>query len=81
MNSIKINPTTITKYVASFKIDVLYLIINTKALIRVTMFDDEDNVVDQQQFELIKPDYDEWLTDDNLIFYVCQKYNFSLYNI
>jgi len=77
-NVISIQPKEIIKVATSFAIDVPYLILNTKALIRVSTFDVLGNVISQDQFELIKPDYDNWLSDNSLINFVCEKYNFQL---
>lgn len=77
---IQIQEKQIIKTVTSISVEVPYLILNTKALVRVTMYDISGNSVNQETFELIKPEYDTWLQDDTLVNYVCQKYELQLAN-
>lgn len=80
MNYISIEPVDITKTIKSFKIDVPYIILNTKCFVRVLCFDSENKLINTYEFELEKPDYNSWLSDDDLIDYVCNKYGFTLIN-
>lgn len=80
MNYISIEPVEITKTIASIKIDVPYIILNTKCYVKVLCFDELNKLINTYEFELEKPDYNTWLDDDDLIDYVCQKYGFILKN-
>ena len=81
MSSIQIQSTEITQTITSIKIDIPFIILNTKCVVRVLCYDSSNSLINTYQFELIQPDYDTWLHDNDLINYVCQKYNFSLSNI
>jgi hypothetical protein len=81
MESIQIEPSSFTRIISNIKIEVSYIIINTIAVIRVLCFDDEMNLIDTRQFEMTQPDYQLWQKDEDLIQYVLDKYNFSLYGI
>lgn len=80
MTSINIQPATITQSIISIKIDVPFILLNERAVIRVLCFSDNMKLIHTYEFELAKPEYNSWLRDEDLINYVCDKYNFSLYN-
>ena len=77
-NNIKIVSCQITKTITSFKIDILYIILNTLAKIRVQCFDENNILLVSYEFELKGDDYQLWKDDKDLIDYVCEKYNFVL---
>lgn len=62
------------------KIDVSFILLNDRCDVRVLCFDDNMKLIDTCEFELTKPDYDSWIKDEDLINYVCNKFNFLLYN-
>jgi hypothetical protein len=75
--SVDIEPFQLTFDVAKIKVDVLTLVLNERAVIRVMMMNADGAMIKSDTFELIKPDYSLWLSDDNLIDYVCDKYGFT----
>lgn len=74
--NIQIEPNELILEITNIKIDVPVIILNERAVVRVLMFDGDNQLVKTDSFELIQPDYDLWLADDDLINYVCEKYNF-----
>ncbi len=78
---IEIEPINIIKEIVKFKIDVPLIMLNLRCLVRVLCYDSNDKLIHTYEFMLEKPDYDMWLKDEDLISYVCQKYNFSPLNI
>ena len=76
MNNIKIEPCQITKTITSFKIDILYIILNTLAKVRVHCFDEDNLLLICYEFELKGDEYQLWKEDQDLINYVCEKYDF-----
>lgn len=81
MNYIQIEPVNISLVITSIKIEVPFLLLNVKCYVKVLCYNANNQLIHTYEFELNKPDYDSWLSDDDLINYVCQKYNFSLINI
>jgi hypothetical protein len=81
MNSINIQPAYINQIITRIKIDIPLIILNEKCAVRVLCYDSDNNLIKTHEFELVKPDYDEWLRDIDLIDYVCEKYNFTLIDI
>lgn len=79
MSSLNIQSKEIIKTITSIKIDVPF-ILNNRCAVRVLCFDENMKLIETYEFELTKPDYDDWLRDEDLINYVCDKYNFSLYD-
>ena len=77
-NNIKIESCQITKTITSFKIDILYIILNTLAKIRVQCFDEDNLLLVTHEFELKGDEYQLWKDDKDLIDYVCLKYGFVL---
>ena len=75
--SVDIEPYQLVYNVVKIKLDVPVLILNERAIIRVLMFDENEVLIKTDTFELIKPDYNLWLSDENLIDYVCNRYGFT----
>lgn len=75
--NIPIVPKEIIKEATSIGIDIPHITLNHKAFIRVIFYDSSQNVISTDSFELFKPDYDLWQQDDDLIDYICDKYNIS----
>jgi hypothetical protein len=73
--NIPIVPKEIIKEATSIAIDIPNITLNSKAFIRVIFYDSSNNVISTDSFELFKPDYNLWLQDDDLIDYICEKYN------
>lgn len=78
MSLIQIQPTEISKTISSFKIDVPFIILMTQCFVRVLCFDADNKLIHTYEFLLEKPDYDIWQKDEDLVNYVCQKYNFQI---
>ena len=78
MSSIQIQPHQITKNIKSFRIDVPYIILNTLAIVKVRCFDETGILLISYDFELKDDEYQLWKDDQDLINYVCEKYNFDL---
>ena len=78
---IEIVPTNLTKEISKIKIDVPLIMLNTRCFVKVLCFDANDKLIHTYDFMLEKPDYDIWLRDEDLVNYVCQKYNFSRIDI
>ena len=75
---IEIVPTNLTKEISKIKIDVPLIMLNTRCFIKVLCYDENDKLIHTYDFILEKPDYDIWLRDEDLVNYVCQKYNFQI---
>lgn len=75
--NVDIEPFQLVLDVAKIKVDVLTLTLNERAVVRVMMMNQNSELIKSDTFELIKPDYSLWLSDDNLIDYVCEKYGFT----
>jgi hypothetical protein len=78
--NIPIVPKEIIKEATSIAIDIPNVTLNSKAFIRVIFYDSSNNVISTDSFELFKPDYNLWLQDDDLIDYICEKYNIERNN-
>ena len=76
-NTIEIEPKEITLNIKKIKIEVPYLLFNVMAMVRVQCFDENNNLLVIHNFELMGEDYQLWKDDQDLINYVCEKYNFS----
>jgi hypothetical protein len=74
---INVAPLQIVQTVVKFKIDIPFIVLNEKAVIKVLCYDIDSNLLTTYSFELIQPDYGIWLKDEDLINYVCNKYNFT----
>jgi hypothetical protein len=75
--NIPIVPKEIIKEATSIAIDIPNITLNSKAFVRVIFYDSSNNVISTDSFELFKPDYNLWLQDDDLVDYICEKYNIS----
>ena len=75
---IEIVPTNLTKEISKIKIDVPLIMLNTRCFVKVLCYDENDKLIHTYDFILEKPDYDIWLRDEDLVNYVCQKYNFQI---
>ena len=76
-NFINVEESTIIKTVHKIKIDVPYLILNTKCMVRVLCYDENEEFIHKYEFELVDDDYLQWQTDEWLVNYVKQKYFFN----
>jgi hypothetical protein len=74
MNFINIEPKQIFFEVYKISIKVLYLELNSNAIIKVDSFSDCNELLQTNQFILDGADYQNWYNDDFLIQYVCNKY-------
>ena len=75
---IEIQPKELSLEITSIKIDVPVIVLNERAIIRVLMYDVNKQLVKSDTFEMIQPEYGSlWLMDNDLVNYVCQKYNFT----
>ena len=81
MSLIQIQPTEITKTVHSIQVSVPFIVLNSQCFVKVLCHDENDKLIHTYDFMLEKPDYDIWQKDEDLIDYVCQKYNFSRIDI
>lgn len=81
MNSfINIEPCDLIQTISKIKVVVLYLELNNCATIRTLCYDVNENILNSYTFELKQPEYSEWINDDWLINYVCQKYGYIIQN-
>ena len=78
MEYINIQPKDFTQTTTKINIKVIYLELNTYAIIGVKLFDVNSKLLDGYEFTLEGDDYSNWHTDNYLFNYVCQKYNLSL---
>jgi hypothetical protein len=75
---INIQQADITKEVTKIKIDVPFILLNKKCFVRVLCYDSNNEFVHKYEFELTGEDYLLWQSDEWLINYVCNKYNFNI---
>ena len=78
MSNIRIQPHQITQNIKSFRIDVPHIILNESAIVKVRCFDENGILLITYDFELKDDEYQSWKDDQDLINYVCEKYNFLL---
>ena len=78
MNFLNIEPKQINLEARKISIKVLYLELNTNAIIKVESFSENNELLNSKQFNLDGSDYNNWNNDDFLIQYVCDKYGYSL---
>jgi len=76
-NFINVEESTIIKTVHKIKIDIPYLILNAKCMVRVLCYDENEEFIHKYEFELVDDDYLQWQTDEWLVNYVKQKYFFN----
>ena len=74
---IQVEPKEISLSIKSIKIEIPYLLLNVMAMVRVQCFDENNNLLGIHNFELMCEDYQLWKDDQDLINYVCEKYDFS----
>ena len=75
---INIQPKDITQTVSKILIKVSNLELNSYAIIKVQTFNTNDSNITCESFILSGTEYDMWLTDNYLIDYVCNKYDYAL---
>lgn len=75
---ISIQPKDITQTVNKILIKVIHIELNSYAIIKVQTYDSDEKMITCEQLILSGQDYDNWTTDDYLIQYVCNKYNYTL---
>jgi hypothetical protein len=76
--NINIQPKEISLNITSIKIDIIKVILNELAIIKIYCFDINDRHIITYDLELIDEEYMLWKDDQDLINYVCEKYNFVL---
>jgi hypothetical protein len=74
--SYKVEPKEIIEVlnIHAVMINVSQLIMGQEANIQVAFVNDKDLVVKVDGFVLKQPEYDEWVSDEWLVDYVCKKY-------
>lgn len=77
---INVEPCDLIQIVSKIKINVLHLELNNCATIQVNCFDELNRLLNNYVFELKQPEYSDWVNDDFLINYVCEKYGFQIKN-
>jgi hypothetical protein len=75
---INIQPKDITQTVSKILIKVSNLELNSYAIIKVQTYDSSEKMITSESFVLSGTEYDMWSTDNYLIEYVCNKYNYTL---
>lgn len=75
---INIEPKSVNFQIEKISIDVLYIDLNQSALIRVQTFSNDNNFINSNHFLLDGEDYQNWLNDDYLIQFVCNKYGYTI---
>ena len=78
MNFINIEPKQINLVAHKISVKVLYLELNSNAIIKVDLFSESNDLLQTNQFILDGEDYKNWYNDDFLIQYVCNKYGYIL---
>ena len=78
MNFINIEPKEINLVAHKISVKVLYLELNSNAIIKVDLFSESNDLLQTNQFILDGEDYQNWYNDDFLIQYVCNKYGYIL---
>ena len=80
MNSfINIQPKTVSVDGDKIKITILHVELNKRALIKVELFNSEDDkIIDTNHILLENEEYLLWQHDDYLLNYVCEKYGYIL---
>ena len=78
MNFINIEPKQINLVAHKISVKVLYLELNSNAIIKVDLFSESNDLLQTNQFILDGEDYQNWYNDDFLIQYVCNKYGYIL---
>ena len=75
---INIQPKDITQTVSKILIKVSNLELNSYAIIKVQTYDSSEKMITSESFVMSGVDYDNWTTDNYLIDYVCNKYDYAL---
>ncbi len=78
MSTITIQPKEVIQTISKIKIDIPLIMLNDKCYVRVLCYDNAMTLIKTYDFELAKPDYNLWLKDEDLVTYVCEKYNFII---
>ena len=68
----------ITQTVSKILIKVSNLELNSYAIIKVQTYDSSEKMITCELFILSGNEYDMWSTDNYLIDYVCNKYDYAL---
>lgn len=79
MNSyISIESKEVLQYGSKISINVLHLVLNESAIIRVQLFDENNKILDSNEFSLEGEEYINWHNDNYLIEFVCEKFGYVL---
>ncbi len=80
MSSVEIVAKQIIFTAKKIKIDVMNLELNKSSIIIVKVLDEVNRFISQDEFLLDGEEYAEWVNDDWLIDYVCNKYGYEREN-
>ena len=78
MNYINIEPKQIITLATKMKIDVVSLELHKYAIVRISLFDSNQKIVQTNELILKGDDYNAWQSDNDLVSIVCNIYNFQL---
>ena len=80
INYINIDPSDLIQIVSKISVEVINIILNETATVRVTCFNSNGQQLISYHYQLRQPEYSEWTNDEWLINYSCQKYGFTVKN-
>lgn len=77
MKFINIQPKELILEAQQIGISILHIDLNVMAVVRVQLYSQDSKLIDSNEFILEGEDYQNWINDDYLIQYVCNKYGYT----